>query len=123
MAQKSTIRSLTLQLESMDTNRRMNSLILKCEDFGKGSNNEDIEEKAVRILNKRFPDLRIAANDFQTVHRLQGEHTVICKFLKTQLRNEVFERRMNQARNNRGAVNAEAPLYVNESLSRQNRRC
>ena len=87
----------------------MNSLILKCTDFGERSNNEDIENKAITILNRRFPELRITANDFQTVHRLQGKHTVICKFLKTRLRNEIFEGRMSQAVDKRGAGK---PAYI-----------
>ena len=115
-AQEKTIRNLAEQLESMDTNRRMNSLILKCTDFGERSNNEDIENKVITVLNRRFPELRITANDFQTDHRLQGKHTVICKFLKTRLRNEIFEGRMSQAVDKRGAGKP-APLYINESLS------
>ena len=111
-AQEKAIRNLTEQFEYMDTNRRMNSLILKSQGFGKRSINENIEEKVVNVLNQRFPDLAITASDLQTVHRLQGEHTVICKFLKTQLRNEVFERRMSQAGYIRGSGNSVAPLYT-----------
>lgn len=116
-AHEKTICSLTEQMEAMDTNRRMNSLILKWQGFGKRSLNENVEEKVVNVLNQRFPDLHITASDLQTVHRLQGEYTVICKFLKTQLRNEVFERRMSQAGYVRGSGNSAAPLFINESLS------
>ena len=114
--QEKTIEALREQLESIDTNRRMNTLILKCKEFGGRRMNEDIEADTVRILNKRFPDLQVRATDFQTVHRLQSEHTVICKFVKTKLRNELFDRRLS-LRNAHGADHHAAPLFVNESLS------
>ena len=119
-AQEATIQSLTEQLEGIDTNRRMNSLILKTEEFGKREREEDIEGKVIAILNQRFPDVRVTPHDIQTTHRLQGDSTVIVKFAKTKLKEEIYERR-NQAKvQNRGDRLA-APLYVNESLSAKNK--
>ena len=114
--QEKTIKALNEQMESIETNRRMNTLILKCKEFGERRMSEDIEADTVRIINTRFPDLQVGVADFQTIHRLQGEHTVICKFVKTKLRNELFDRRLS-LRGARGADRQMAPLYVNESLS------
>ena len=120
-SQETTIKSLKEQLDGIDTNRRMNSLILKCDEFGKREREEDIEEKVISILSHRFPDVRVARQDIQTTHRLQGDSTVIVKFLQTKLKEEIYERQMNQARApNRGDRPA-VPLYVNESLSATNK--
>ena len=105
------------QLESIDTNRRQNSLIFTCEEFGSPSHNENIEEKTVEILNKRFQDLRITGGDIQTVHRLQSRN-VICKFFKTDLRNTLYDRRMELAGRRRGS---EKPLFISESLTKTRR--
>ena len=92
--QQETIRVLRDQVDKMETNRRVNSLIFKSKDFGTRKVNEDIEGVTVSILNKKFPDMRIGRDDIQTVHRLQNENTVICNFFKTLLRDEVYQRRL-----------------------------
>ena len=120
-AQEATIQSLTEQLEGIDTNRRMNSLILKTEEFGKREREEDIEGKVISILNQRFPDVHVTPQDIQTTHRLQGDSTVIVKFAKTKLKEEIYERRMNQAKVQNRGDRLVAPLYVNESLSAKNK--
>ena len=74
------MKALSGQLENMDVNRRMNSVLLRFEDFGRRSRDENLEERVAEILNQRFPDLKISVNDFQTVHRLQDEKSVICNF-------------------------------------------
>ena len=117
--QEATIRSLSEQVESMETNRRMNTLILKCQDFGVRKINENIEAETVKVINKRFPELKISGDDFQTVHRLQGEKTVICKFLKTDRKNELYEKRLSRT-NHSNSRSELAPLFINESLSPAN---
>ena len=109
------VQEMAQQVESMDINRRMNTLILRCESLGTRTNEENIERKVIELLAERFPDIRISSQDIQTVHRLQGDHTVICKFTKTSLRNQLYERRMDTAGKRRAA-----PLYINESLTAAN---
>ena len=110
-----TVQDLAQQVESMDINRRMNTLILRCEGLGTRTNEENIERKVIELLAERFPDIRISSQDIQTVHRLQGDHTVVCKFTKTSLRNQLYERRMDMA-----GKRSAAPLYINESLTAAN---
>ena len=85
----SVIQSLSEQLENMDVNRRMNTLILGCEDFGHRTEDENLEVLKAEILNSRFLDMKISPKDFQTVHCLQNDKSVICKFLQSKLRNEL----------------------------------
>ncbi|KAF0293373.1 hypothetical protein FJT64_008812 [Amphibalanus amphitrite] len=120
-SQETTIKSLKEQLDGIDTNGRKNSLILKCDEFGKREREEDIEGKVISILNHRFRDVRVARQDIQTTHRLQGDSTVIVNFLKTKLKEEIYERRMNQVRAPNRGDRLAAPLYVNESLSATNK--
>ncbi|KAF0314700.1 hypothetical protein FJT64_000059 [Amphibalanus amphitrite] len=120
-SQETTIKSLKEQLDGIDTNGRKNSLILKCDEFGKRGREEDIEGKVISILNHRFRDVRVARQDIQTTHRLQGDSTVIVNFLKTKLKEEIYERRMNQVRAPNRGDRLAAPLYVNESLSATNK--
>ena len=116
----SVIQSLSEQLENMDVNRRMNTLILRCEDFGRRTKDENLEGLTAEILNSRFPDMKISPNDFQTVHRLQNDKSVICKFLQSKLRNELYERRFETTQGKRGARDRTTPLFVNESLTAKN---
>ena len=112
------VEALYEQIESIDMNRRQNSLIFACDEFGSPSLEENIAEKTVEIINKRFGDLRIAGGDIQTVHRLQGRN-VICKFFKTDLRNALYDRRMELARRQRSS---EKPLFISESLTKTRRQ-
>ena len=59
-SQETTIKSLKEQLDGIDTNRRMNSLILKRDEFGKREREEDIEGKVISILSQRFPDVCVS---------------------------------------------------------------
>ena len=104
------------QLSSIDVNNRQDSLILKCEDFGPRMLNEDIEDKTVRLLNSKFEWLQVSRGDFQVVHRLQANNTVICKFLRRSIRDQIYDSRFIQ--NTRGAGNR---LFITESLSAPNR--
>ena len=94
------------------------SLIFTCDEFGSPSLGENIAEKTVEIINKRFGDLRITGGDIQTVHRLQGRN-VICKFFKTDHRNALYDRRMELASRQRSS---EKPLFISESLTKTRRQ-
>ena len=121
IAQRDTaMQTLNEQLESMDVNRRMNTVILKCEDFGQRIRDENIEVRTADVLNRRFPDMKITVGDFQTVHRLQNDKSVICKFVHTRVRDELYERRFDLSREKRGTRERQAPLYINESLTAKN---
>ena len=116
------------QLEGIDMNRRLSSLILTCDDFRNRSQNEDMEMKVVQVLNKRLPKLDLAIGDIQVAHRLQSNNKVIVKFLKRCVREEVFERRFELFMSGGGRLRPDsgggddvdrrgmAPLYIAESL-------
>ena len=81
------------RLEGIDVNRRLSSLILTCDDFGARIRDENIEARAVQVLNNRFPDLQLTEADIQVAHRLQTNSKVFVKFIKRRVRDDVFERR------------------------------
>lgn len=111
---------LAEQVEGIDTNRRMNSLIFFCKDFGEPRRGENIEDKLVDVLNRHIPEVEIRKDDFQTVHRLYGSDKVIAKFIKTDKRNEVYEQRFVMAKRS-GEQRQRNSLFISESLS-QGRR-
>ena len=104
------------QLESLDINRRLDCLILRCQDFGTREPGEDIEAKTVSVLSNKLPGLQLSGLDIQAVHRLATENTVICKFFKRQLRDAIYENRFKQ-----NVTDPRKRLFVTESLSTQNR--
>ena len=105
-------KALRDQIESVDTNNRQDSLILKCEEFGRRTLNEDIEEKAIGSLNSRFDWLRLSRGDLQVAHRLNSDNTVICKFLRRSTRDRIYDSRFEQKRTETGHK-----MYITESLS------
>ena len=109
-------RALRDQLTSIDTNIRQDSLILKSNDFGQRSVDEDVEEKAIRTLNAKFEWLNLKRSDIQVAHRLQTDNTVICKFMQRSIRDRIYDGRFRQ--NTREAGNR---LFITESLSAPNR--
>lgn len=109
-------RSLREQLESLDINHRLDSLILKCAEFGARELGEDIEAKTIDILTSKLPGLRMSEHDIQAVHRLAPDNTVICKFFKRQLRDDIYENRFRQE-----VKDPRRRLYITESLSAQNK--
>ena len=109
-------RALRDQLESLDINRRLDSLILRCQDFGTREPGEDIEAKTVSVLSSKLPGLQLSGFDIHAVHRLAPENTVICKFFKRQLRDAIYENRFKQ-----NVRDPRKRLFVTESLSTQNR--
>ena len=127
-SQRQEIVDLREKMDNIDMNRRLSSLILTCEEFGQRAANEDIESMSVRVLNKRFSDLKLTTADIQAAHRLQGRGKVIVKFVKRSVRDELYERRFELADRRSGAGPAGpgrraapgdtqmAALYLNESL-------
>ena len=100
----------------------MNSLIFHCADFGKRESwTEDIGAKVVDAVNKRYTDIEIRKTDIQTVHRLQTENTVICKFFKTDLKEAIYEKRLSQ-KGRRDDGPRLPTLFVSESLTTSKRR-
>ena len=79
------------QLESIDNNRRLSSLILTCQVFEKRFRDEDMEIRVVHALNARFPELALNVADIQVAHRLQSDAKVYVKFLKRRTRDRVFD--------------------------------
>ena len=108
--------SLKEQINAMDINQRLDSLILKCDEFGRRSLNEDIGEKTCHILNARFEWLNLSKDDLQVAHRLQAENTVICKFVRRSVRDQIYDSRFRQRTRETGRR-----LFITESLSAQNR--
>ena len=85
---------LRAQVESVDLNRRLSSLILTCEDFSNRSPTEDIERKETVVLNDRIPGLNLTV-EIQVAHRLQRDDKVIVKFVKRVARDRIYEARFN----------------------------
>ena len=116
---------LQQRLEDIDLNGRLSSLILTCEDFARHNRNDDIERKVVNVLNERIPDLNMTTADVHAAHKLQNDNKVICKFVKRQVRDRVYDARFNLARfhgeNRRPDSRRLAPLYIAESLTPSNR--
>ncbi|KAF0306437.1 hypothetical protein FJT64_002467 [Amphibalanus amphitrite] len=125
---------LQAQVESIDLNRRLASLILTCVDFGKRAVNENIEQIVVRILNERIPGLDLTTADIHAAHRLQRDDKVIVKFAKRSLRDKIYDARFSLtsygpradgsgvwpgAGGGRGG-RRRSPLYISESLTAYN---
>lgn len=114
---------LAEQLESLDINNRMNCLIFHSSEFGKRDSwTEDIAAKVVDAVNKRYTDIKISKTDMQTVHRLQSENTVICKFFKTELKESLYEKRLQLAARRSDDGRRLPTLFVSESLTASKRR-
>ena len=116
------------QIESIDVNRRLSTLILTCDDFKERRHDEDIEHRAVDVLNKRYPNVKLASSDVDVAHRLQGDTKVIVKFHKRRVRDLLYDGRFDMARRCSGGGpdfgvrgGRLRPLYVSESLSASNK--
>ena len=116
---------LQQRLEDMDANRRLSSLIFSCDDFTRLSRNADIEPAVVNILNDRIPDLKLTTDAIQAAHKLQNDNKVICKFVKRQVRDKIYDSRFDLARFQRGGGGRDGrrlvPLFISESLTLKNR--
>ena len=116
---------LDVRLEELDTNGRLSSLILTCEAFTPHPRNADIEQLVVTVLNERVSGLHMSKSDLQAAHKLQNDGKVICKFVKRQLRDTVYDARFDLARFSSGNPGRDgrrlAPLYISESLTPRNR--
>ena len=97
---------LQAQVEGMDMNRRLSSLIFTCDEFGRRSATEDIEERVVALLNDRVPGLNLSTADIHAAHRLQRDEKVIVKFVKRSVRDRIYDARF--ALTTHGADSADA---------------
>ena len=88
---------LRAQVESIDLNRRLSSLILTCEDFSSRSPTEDMEKKVTLVLNDRIHGLNLTVEEIQAAHRLQRDDKVIVRFVKRSTRDKVYEARFSLA--------------------------
>ena len=111
---------LQAQVESIDLNRRLASLIFTCDDFGARSVDDRIEEKVVRLLNSRIPDLRLTTADIHAAHRLQRDDKVIVRFVKRAVRDAIYDARFNMTSSAAGERASRSPLYISESLTAYN---
>ena len=124
---------LRAQVESMDINRRLASLIFTCDDFGQRAVNEDIEDKLVRLLNNRIQGLNLTTSDIHAAHRLQRDDKVIAKFVKRSVRDRIYDARFNLSAHGAGAAGVwtgaggvlgprgrRSALYISESLTSYN---
>ena len=61
-----------------------------------------------------YSDVRVTKSDFSAVHRISKENTVICAFLNKNLRNKLYDSRLNM----RFQADASKRLFVTENLTR-----
>ena len=125
---------LQAQVENIDLNRRLSSLILTCDDFGTRRPNEEIEVKVVSVLNDRIAGLNLATSDIQAAHRLQRDDKVIVKFVKRSLRDKIYDARFSLASFKTSAESGTggapgsrggrrlASLFITESLTAYNQQ-
>ena len=69
---------------------------------------------AVSATNDSYSDVRVTKSDFSAVHRISKENTVICAFLNKNLRNKLYDSRLNM----RFQADASKRLFVTENLTR-----
>ena len=114
------------RLEELDMNGRLSSLILTSPAFTSHPRNSDIEQLTATVINERIPGLNMTKSDLQAAHKLQNDNKVICKFVKRQLRDRVYDARFELARfhsgNPGGGGRRLEPLYISESLTPRNRQ-
>ena len=113
--------ALQQQIENIDMNGRLSSLILTCAEFEVRQKKEDIKARAVSLLNRRFGDLNLTTADIQAAHRLQSDSKVVVRFVKRRIRDTVYERRFELAQSGAGRSQpgpggvrrGPPPLYIN----------
>ena len=126
---------LQAQVEGIDVNRRLASLIFTCDDFGQRSANEDAEKILVSVLNERIPGLKLTSMDIHACHRLQRDDKIIAKFMKRSTRDQIYDARFTLASLRSWTLGTAAggggelgsrggrqmsPLYISESLTPHN---
>ena len=114
------LEQLQEQTEGIDQNRRLSMLILTCDDFISRTTDEDVEEKIVQVLNKRFSWLNMTTADIQAAHRLQANNKVVVRFVKRRVRDAVYDGRF-ELFNAKRSSNSMSDLYITESLTPKNR--
>ena len=98
--------------EGIDLNRRLSMLILTCDDFISKTADEDVEEKVVQVLNRRFSWLNMTSADIQAAHRLQANNKVVVRFVKRRVRDAVYDGRFELFGKTRSGAGAGANLYI-----------
>ena len=112
------VSGLEEQVEDMERNSRSANLIFWSRQIGKRTAGEDITQKTIKLINDNFPTKSVTKADFSAVHRLSNENTVICAFVSKNLRNEIYDERLN-LRKRKAEENDR--LYINESLTKSKR--
>ena len=101
-------------LDDIERHSRAVNLILFSRKFGKPCDGENITEMAVSAINDSYSDVRVTKSDFSAVHRISKENTVICASLNKNLRNKLYDSRLNM----RFQADASKRLFVTENLTR-----
>ena len=112
------VSGLEEHVEDMERNSRSANLIFWSRQIGKRTAGEDITQKTIKLINDNFPTKSVTKADFSAVHRLSNENTVICAFVSKNLRNEIYDERLN-LRKRKAEENDR--LYINESLTKSKR--
>ncbi|KAF0311275.1 hypothetical protein FJT64_017878 [Amphibalanus amphitrite] len=112
---------LQAQVESIDLNRRLASLIFTCEGFGRRSADEDAEQMIVSLLNERIPALKLTKADIHAAHRLQRDDKIIAKFVKRSVRDYIYDARFHLSPTG-DFQGRRAPLFISESLTTKNQQ-
>ena len=113
------------QVQAMDLNGRLASLVLTCEDFKPRRQSEAVDRMAVDVLNARIEGLNMSVSDLHAAHRLQKDDKIICKFTSRQTRDLIYDSRFRMRRHeldsNGRRIRDLKPCYITESLTDSNK--
>ena len=113
------------QVQALDLNGRLASLVITCDDFKPRRQNEAVDRMAVDVLNARIQDLNMSVSDLHAAHRLQKDDKVICKFMRRQTRDFIYDSRFRMSRHvldsNGRRTRDLKPCYITESLTDNNK--
>ena len=109
------------QVQAIDMNGRLASLVLTCDDFKSRRHDEDVNRMITDALNLRIRDLNMLPSDLHAAHRLQKDDKVICKFVRRQLRDYIYDSRFRMSCHELDGdgkrVRELKPCYISESLT------
>ena len=113
------------QVQAMDMNGRLASLVITCDDFKPRRQSEAVDRIAVDVLNARIQDLNMSVSDLHAAHRLQKDDKIICKFTRRQTRDFIYDSRFRMSRHeldsNGRRTRELKPCYITESLTDSNK--
>ena len=115
------LEDLQERTEGIDLNRRLSMLILTCDDFISKTTDEDVEQKVVQVLNRRFQWLNMSSADIQAAHRLQANNKVVVRFVKRRVRDAVYDGRFELFNTGGRGTRGMSDLFITESLTPKNR--